>query len=248
MGDPDIVGGIRRMMIMPANNTSGLVHYLAGRAPGSIGHLYTPNRTERPKSWLPYCLDNGAFAAKINGREFDWDAWHVALDRYTAHPQAPIWLVVPDVVFDGTATLEQWNQLAERYRKLRVPLALAVQDGITPDDVRGLAVQPDVIFIGGSTDWKWDSLASWCGEFSRVHVARVNGRKGLDAAYLAGAESCDGSGWFRGDVRQLLDMCEFIADTHGLPKNELREATRSLRHSREAQLVLRLDDDLESTA
>ena len=51
------------MLVMPANNTSGLVHWLAGKAPGSIGHLYTPARTESPKSWLPYVLDNGAFAA-----------------------------------------------------------------------------------------------------------------------------------------------------------------------------------------
>lgn len=229
-------------MIMPANNTSGLVHYLAGRAPGSVGHLYTPNRTERPKSWLPYCLDNGAFAAAINNRPFDWGAWDAALDRYVGHPQAPIWIVVPDVVFDGAATLAQWNQLAEGYRKRYVPLAIAVQNGMTPDDVRSLAVQPDVIFIGGTTEWKWETVGTWCAEFPRVHVARVNGRRALDASYLAGAESCDGSGWFRGDLAQIEELCEFIADTRGMDSKELREAARSSRHSREQQMVLRMEE------
>lgn len=229
-------------MVMPANNTSGLVHYLAGIAPGSVGHLYTPNRTERPKSWLPYALDNGAFAAAINDREFNWESWHAALHRYIGHPQCPKWIVVPDVPFDGEGTVAMWRSLAPQYKDFGVPLALAVQNGMDQMMVKGLAVQPDVIFVGGTTEWKWATVNEWCNVFERVHVARVNGRKGLDICQAAGAESCDGSGWFRGRLPQIEELVSFIAESYNLDIDDLLEAARSSRHLREQQLVFRMEE------
>ena len=228
---------------MPANNTDGLVHWLAGKAPESIGHLYTPNRTERPKSWLPYALDNGAYSAAINKREFDWKKWGEALDRYCHHAQPPLWLVVPDVIFDGEQTLRDWMREAPKLKEYGVPLALAVQDGMLPTDVDKLALQPDVIFVGGSTEWKWATAKAWCASFPRVHVARVNGRKGLDICKAAGAESCDGSGWFRGRLAQIIELVDFVSEHNGLDVKECRLAAESSRHLRCNQSVLRLEDE-----
>lgn len=225
---------------MPANNTDGLVHWLAGKAPDSIGHLYTPNRTERPKSWLPYALDNGAFAAAKNNRAFSNQKWNDALEKYCNHAQLPIWLVVPDVPFHGDQTLELWKREAPLLRKHGVPLALAVQDGMSVLDVVRLDVHPDVIFVGGTTEWKWQTVEEWCKTWPRVHVARVNGRKALDICQAAGAESCDGSGWFRGDLAQILELAGFIAEHFGLDPKECAEAAKSSRHTRCNQGVLRI--------
>lgn len=225
---------------MPANNTDGLVHWLAGKAPEAVGHLYTPNRTERPKSWLPYALDNGAFAAAIKKEEFNWKKWNDALDRYCNHAQLPIWLVVPDVPFDGEQTLRDWNREAPILKKLGVPLALAVQDGMTVQDVVRLDLHPDVIFVGGTTEWKWKTVSEWCRIWPRVHVARVNGRRALDICQKHGAESCDGSGWFRGDLKQILELVGFIAEHHNLDPKECAEAAKSSRYLRDQQGVLQL--------
>ena len=78
------------------------------------------------------------------------------------------------------------------------PLAFAAQDGMTPADVPNNA---DVVFIGGTTSWKWRNLLSWTVAFPRVHVGRVNSRRLLEQAETAGAESCDGTGWFRDPTR-----------------------------------------------
>lgn len=226
------------MIIMPANNTSGLVHWLAGIAPGALGHLYTPARDERPKPYLPYGLDNGAFARKQQGFDYDEVAWGKCLEKFCQHHQKPLWLVVPDVVYDGAATLKRWHQLAHLHQHWHVPLAMAVQDGISVDDVRRLTIRPDVIFIGGTTDWKWASLPDWCAAFPRVHVARVNGRRGLDLCHAAGAESCDGSGWFRGHAAQLLMMTDFICEHHGVDHLLVHEVVKAMRHQRSMQGVL----------
>lgn len=228
------------LRIMPANNTGGIIHWLSGRVPGSIGHLYTPVCMTRPKRWLPYALDNGAFALAVKGLPFDDAGWDRAIEHYAHHDQPPTWAVVPDVPFFATETIARWNEdapkLSERYP--HIPLALAVQDGMTPDDVRGLELQPSVIFIGGTTEWKWATVPLWCREFLKVHVARVNGRRGLDICAEHGADSCDGSGWMRGRDGQLMELMSFVADQHGLDLHEFKAAVRSIRHATDMQKVL----------
>src|SRR5208283_317973 len=95
--------------------------------------------------------------------------------------------------------------------------AFAVQDGMTPRDV---PLGAGVVFVGGSTKWKRQTLEVWCGGFPRVHVARINTERWLWRCYALGAESCDGTGWFRGDpvqFRGLLDYLALRAGGHGPP-------------------------------
>lgn len=204
------------MIIMPANNTHWLVHYLAGRFPGQLGQLYTPARLDAPKPHLPYGLDNGCYGRAKAGLGLDDIAWQKALEKYTTHEFKPRWIVVPDVPFDAHATLDHWDMHAPALKELGIPLALAVQNGMYKEHVEGLAVRPDVIFVGGTTEWKWQTVPAWCKAFPRVHIARCNGKAGLQAAHAAGAESVDGSGWFRGDHKQLQGLVEFLAEVNGL--------------------------------
>jgi hypothetical protein len=79
---------------------------------------------------------------------------------------------------------------------------------MTPQDVPSDA---DVIFVGGSTDWKRRTMSMWCEVFDRVHVGRINTERWLWECDEAGAESCDGTGWFRGRQAQLDGLLSYLS-------------------------------------
>ena len=195
------------MIVMPANSNKLIVGYLAGKYPGRMGHLYGPGGFRGPYEFLPFGLDNGRFAATTKG--FDWDeaAFLGLLDRVMDGGHRPLWVVVPDVVGDRDATLRSWDAWAPRLSRYGWPLAMAVQDGMEEYDVPSEAA---VIFVGGSTEWKRATMHDWCEHFPRVHIGRVNTEKWLWECHRAGAESCDGTGWFRGDPRQLAGLKRYL--------------------------------------
>lgn len=210
------------MIVMPANSTGWFWHCLAREA-GKIGHLYSPGAQRGPYEWLPYALDNGAFAA--------WDQknniWHE--DRWIEHKWKillmwasvatiprnggyvklpPLWAIVPDVPGNSDRTLERWERYATYVqREFGFPLAIAVQDGMTPDIVRSLSPAPDVICVGGTTEWKWATVEMWAQEFKRVHLLRCNLIERVIYLEGLGVESCDGTGWNKGhrDRTQALE-------------------------------------------
>lgn len=199
------------MLVMPANNSKWQVHYWQGKY-GGLGHLYSVGSFKGPYGHLPYALDNGRFPAWSSGKPW------VEADYMNLLEQArkacdsglwPLWALVPDVVADKDATLAQWGEWSEKVRLHLpgVPLAFAAQDGMTPDDV---PLDADVVFMGGSDDFKRPSIRPWCREFPRVHVGRVNSYSMLVHCYESGAESCDGTGWFRGDQNQLKGLETFL--------------------------------------
>jgi hypothetical protein len=112
-----------------------------------------------------------------------------------------MWVAVPDIVADARATLANWPIWSQVVRDYGFKAALVVQDGMTPEDVR--ATEPDAVFIGGTYDWKWLWLWRFCDSHEVVHVGRVNGYRQALQAYRAGAASCDGTGFFRGNKVQL---------------------------------------------
>lgn len=196
---------------MPSNNSGLQVGYLHGKYGERMGWLISPRGWRRPPPWMPMCLDNGAYGAFLKGKPFSEveEAWLELIETAHEHCQ-PDWMVVPDVVTKKQETLDSWAKwypfLKEKYPK--TPLAFAVQDGMTPDDVPKEGVS--VIFIGGSTEFKWGTLKIWCDAFPRVHVARVNTERWLWVAHFAGVESCDGTGWFRGDKKQLAGLYNYM--------------------------------------
>jgi hypothetical protein len=194
------------MIVMPANNSNA--YQLSERYPGRIGMMMGPGGWKDPRG-LPYALDNGRFSVWAKGRQWNEDLFCQLLARAASCSTAPSWLVVPDVVADAVATIEEWRSWEPRLRNLGWPLALAVQDGMSPDTVKRYA-KPDVIFVGGSTDWKRNTIWAWCQSFPRVHIGRVNTQKWLWNAQRCGAESCDGTGWFRGDQQQLNGLHRYL--------------------------------------
>ena len=209
----------RAMTVMAADSLNWLVHYWAGRY-GSLGHLYSPSGSRRPMPHLPYAIDNGAYKCFTDGVEWSPEPFLRLVDRYAHESIKPLWVTVPDVVGDRDRTIERWHEWAPRLRsEFNVRLALAVQNGMVPADVNGLELLPDVIFVGGTTEWKWATVDVWATQFARVHVGRVNGARDLARCAGAGVESCDGTGWFHGRALQAIDLGEFLMWQSGF--NEL---------------------------
>jgi hypothetical protein len=207
------------MMVMPANNAKMLVGYLAGKYEGRIGWLMSPGGWRNPYPWLPYAFDNGAFTVFSNGLKWDDDVFYDHVQKSVGQTHKPMWVAVPDVVGNREATLANWVTHHQRVREYGVKTAFVVQDGMTPDD---LPADADVVFVGGSTNWKWQNLKMWTANHPRVHVGRVNTERLLWMAHEAGAESCDGTGWFRGDKKQLAGLLRYLEDsTKGRKQLEL---------------------------
>lgn len=202
---------------MPANSANRYTYLWQGRY-RSLGWLYNAVTDAGRDPWkeMPWAIDNGVFGAWQNGRAWNHRAFYVGLDvlmaKARSHRHLPMWITVPDWVADRDTTLRRWDAHAPRIASYGAPLAFVVQDGMTPADV---PAESDVVFVGGSTDWKERTLSIWCATFPRVHVGRVNGYRMLRACADAGAESCDGTGWFRGDMKQLEGLERFLMEQAG---------------------------------
>lgn len=104
---------------------------------------------------------------------------------------------------------------------------LPVQDGMNTADVRQLIGPRLGLFVGGSTEWKLDTLCQW-GSLGRetgiwVHVGRVNSVRRIRMCEWAGVTSFDGSGPSRysvvlprlDDARRQLSM--FVSQAESAP-------------------------------
>lgn len=196
------------MMVMPTNNTGAKVRDLFERFPGRIGHLMSPDGWREP--WGEYALDNGAFGAWKNGERWKRVPYLSLCEKAVALGRAPRWIVVPDAVGDRDQTLKLWGDWASTLTKwYGFPLAFAVQDGMTEGDI---PAEADVLFIGGTTEWKWTNLPRWCAMGRRVHVGRVNSPRALRRCAELGVESVDGTGWTRGNQDQWNGLVAFLED------------------------------------
>lgn len=209
------------MIVMPSCSAGWFWHCLA-RETGKLGHLYSPGDQRGPWPWFPFAMDNGAFSlwdAQIN--TFDEDQWLSSkihewrrmLFWAGAQNQKPLWAIVPDRPGNWQETLRKWKIYAPELVANAIPVAVAVQDGATVGDVRALSPSPDVVAVGGSTEWKWDTAELWLRSFQRVHVLRCNAPEKLHWLDERGCESTDGTGWNRGDRTQTQGLEEWARGT-----------------------------------
>jgi len=200
-------------MVMPANHSSPMIHYWAGKHPGKMGWLIGPTAMPKTKlrPWMPFALDNDAFSAWSKKREWDEHTWLSMMGQVKVSGLVPRWALVPDVVADRGGTLEKWEKYAPIAAQFGWDLAFAVQDGMTPADL------PDscVVFVGGTTDWKWQNLPMWTETGRRVHVGRVNEINKVLWCEELGVESVDETGWMRGTDagRQARDLAAWVEGT-----------------------------------
>lgn len=149
-----------------------------------------------------YALDNGAWTAHQRGETFDEAAFLKALDAlgYDAD-----FVVLPDIVAGGLASLEMSLSWLGRLRPFPSPLLLPVQNGMALSDVQGVGLGQDVgLFLGGDDTFKEGTAVSWGKLAAEVgcwyHIGRVNSMRRIRIAGMAGAHSFDGSGVSRFQV------------------------------------------------
>ena len=197
------------MIVLVSNQCGGFVHYLAGTYPRKIGWLISPGGFKEPRKWLPYAIDNGKFSAWSTGKDWNEEDFFALLDRCRLSKHKPKWVAIPDQVANKEQTLCLWSQYERRVRQYGWPAAFVVQDEMT---IRDVPKSADVVFVGGSTDWKWRNAASFCAAFPRVHVGRVNWVDKLEYCDRIGVESCDGTGFFRGgeNSQQAMQLQDFL--------------------------------------
>lgn len=151
---------------------------------GNLGSLFSPG--QRLSSKIRYCLDNGAFSC-FNPRAF---LHHIERGCAIGLPD---FIVCPDAVQDSQETLRRWWEWEPCLREFERPIAFCIQDGQDPTLIPPTA---DLLFLGGSTQYKLLTLKFWVSRFP-THVGRVNTWARLWMCAIAGAVSCDGTGWFR---------------------------------------------------
>lgn len=180
------------MLVLCSNHSSKAFIAYARQHQGKLGWILGPSYWKQPRNDVPYALDNDAFVAWKNKTEWSEPDWIEMLDKTKLWHSPPIWVLVPDIVADAEGTFRQWAKYSLIASEYGWPLAFAVQDGMGRFDVP----ECDVVFVGGSTEWKWQTARMWCQHFPRVHIGRVRTGK-LQLAEEMGAESVDGSGFMR---------------------------------------------------
>jgi hypothetical protein len=185
------------MICYVAATSNMLVGYLAGKHEKKIGFMVSPaTRWIKAHPFIPYSIDNGIYADTIASREWSFQSFLALLCKAKESKVKPEFIVVPDVLYDAEKTKKQFHYYSKIIRDLGFDfrLAMAVQDGMSPQDIPSKKV---VAFIGGSTRFKQEKTHTFVEAGFDVHVGRVNTLKRLLWASQLGCVSVDGSGWFR---------------------------------------------------
>lgn len=140
---------------------------------GELGCMTTPKQGNPVPAGAWYGADNGKFGKGWPGP----DAWWAWLQKaVAADPHRCLWATAPDVVCDPVGTLTESLPWLPRIRSLGVPAAFVGQDGCE----QGLVPWQhfDVLFLGGSTEWKLGPAAEALSREAvargkRVHMGRV---------------------------------------------------------------------------
>lgn len=159
---------------------------------GELGTILTPAQGNRLPPDAVWAADNGCFGKGYPGDE----AWLSWLGKHAAHAGRCLFATAPDVVGDAVATLARSVPHLPAIRALGYPAALVAQDGLERLDVPWDAF--DVLFIGGSTEWKLGPaarrlVAEAKARGKRVHMGRVNSRRRWGYAEFIGCDSADGT-------------------------------------------------------
>lgn len=160
---------------------------------GYLRAIMTPKQGNRLPGVVRWCADNGCFGKGWPGEDV-WLAW---LDSFTPEQRDRCdFAVAPDVVGDAAATLTRALPWLPRIRALGYPAAYVAQNGSDQHPPPWDAL--DVLFLGGSTEWKLGPVARALtaharGLGKRVHMGRVNSERRYRYAAAIGCTSADGT-------------------------------------------------------
>lgn len=192
----------------------------------NIGLLVQPGNGyhEKVGRYPVWAGDNGAFTKAAGGfsperfrRMLSRPELRAAADRCLFVVAPDKLVVLPDgtVVGDARGTLEQFPAWAEEIRAAGFPVAFVAQNGLENmlDEVPWHLV--DVLFLGGSTEWKLGDGARACvdrarAEGKRTHMGRVNSGKRLAFANSWGVDTADGTFLAFGPTKNLPRLLAWL--------------------------------------
>lgn len=153
-------------------------------------------RRPTPYPFEPWAFDNGAFGAFCRKQPFPEVEFLRRLEIATG-PRTlsdPIFGVLPDIVAGGCTSLQFSAAWFTKLQGIDWPWYLAVQDGMTIEDVRPFCRSVSGLFLGGTTEFKstapeWARLAH--SNQIRFHYGRASTPAKLSHAFHSGADSCD---------------------------------------------------------
>lgn len=167
-----------------------------------LGFIDTPRQRNRRPAGVTWCADNGCFGTGYPGD----DAWLQWLADNAHDAGTCLFATAPDVVGDAVATLARSAPWLPAIRALGYPAALVAQDGLESLPVPWDSF--DVLFLGGSTEWKLGAAARELVREAKargkhVHCGRVNSEKRFRYAQAIGCDSADGTFLTFGPDRNL---------------------------------------------
>jgi hypothetical protein len=181
---------------------------------GLLGCIVTPAQGNKIPDGAVICADNGCFGKGYPG-DAKWWAWLQTLptDRCA-------FAVAPDVVADAAATLIRSVPWLSKIRSLGIPAAFVAQDGL-----ENLTVpwdEFDVLFIGGSTEWKLGRHARTLVNEAKqrgkeVHMGRVNSYQRMRYADAIGCDTADGTYIAFGPDVNLPEAISWVHGVNGQP-------------------------------
>lgn len=194
----------------------GEIFYLSGAVNQAVieagfGLMITPMMGNlAPLESVTWAADTGCFSQPQRHSDKHYLDWLDQRPRETN-----LFATAPDVVADAEATWLRSRPMLWQIRELGYQAALVAQDGIEHMPIRWDSF--DALFIGGSTKWK---LGPVCFELGReakrqgkwLHWGRVNSLKRLRMAYLAHADSADGTFIKYGPDRLLPKMQQWVRE------------------------------------
>lgn len=205
-----------------------------------IGLLIQPGNKyhKRVAEYPMWAADNGAFSKKGG---FNPQAFRAMLAQpeLAANRSTCLFVVAPDVLVvlpdgvvigDARATLEQFPQWAHEIRAMGLPVAFVAQNGLEGmlDEVPWHLV--DVLFVGGSTEWKLSESARLCVaraqlEGKRTHMGRVNSYKRLKLADGWGVDTADGTFLAYGPTQNVPRLIAWLEKLRGTTPQGANDAS-----------------------
>jgi len=184
-------GGVRDMLFLTGDTRSRkiiekLKLNLVGRM--VIAKVITPYLYE------PWAFDNGAYSYFLRGLVFNAKEYQTRMEKVYNKMGAPLFSVVPDIVQGGQKSLDfslSWiNKMPSEWVKY-----LAVQDGMTIEDITPIYSQFDGLFLGGSDKFKAEHGKAFTdyshGLCKQVHYGRAGTPKKIYHAKIINVDSCD---------------------------------------------------------
>lgn len=180
-----------------------------------------------PPRRTPFVLDNGAYTDWTAGRDFQGTKFLRYVEKLEETKTTPAWVVLPDIVAGGLASLS--FSLGWMDRLIGWPCYLAVQDGMGRTQVEQTIRDSPLsgIFVGGTLKWKIATGKMWCEvahrEGIKCHVGRVGTYRRVRWAKRIGADSIDSCLplWSSGHLAKFLHG---INGTHPQQEMELGAA------------------------